>query len=390
MIHTATQEQWDEIERIRKRWIYEYQTEEHDIAEVVKFAREFLAFSNIDSDIPVFAVHSPIVASAISVMLREARDEEKFSLGSSLGSSLDSSLRSSLRSSLDSSLRSSLDSSLRSSLGSSLDSSLRSSLRSSLDSSLRSSLDSSLRSSLDSSLGFSLGSSLGSSLDSSLRSSLGFSLDSSLRSSLDSSLRSYCTAWWGAWSGWYEGGRVLGVEYDDEKYRMFQQHNRIVQSWIWCDRAIYVLTKPREVHWGDDDTLSNESGPSYLSRDGLFSMWHIGGVQVDEQIVLSPETQTTEQIQKEDNAEVKRIRIERFGWQRYLEETNAAVRDKRNNEIEQTKEALFVCDDIQVLVGACPSTGRVYSLEVPTEIETCEAAQSWLSSGRSKRVILAT
>jgi len=40
-------------------------------------------------------------------------------------------------------------------------------------------------------------------------------------------------------------------------------------------------------------------------------------------------------------------------------------------------------DDMQVLVGACPSTARVYALEVPLEVETCGQAQDWLRNSQN-------
>jgi len=49
-----------------------------------------------------------------------------------------------------------------------------------------------------------------------------------------------------------------------------------------------------------------------------WGFWNIHGVPVDEQIVMRPETQTIEQIQNEPNAEVKKIRIQRYGEKKYL------------------------------------------------------------------------
>ena len=138
------------------------------------------------------------------------------------------------------------------------------------------------------------------------------------------------------------------------------------------------------------------------------NLWYVDGVLCDEQIVLQPETQTIAQIDAEPNAEVRRVRIERFGWPRYLREAGAVVIDVRDNDIDATKESLMevnyktetwkfnsetsevvkeVHDKTRVLVCACPSTAKVFVMNVPREIESCESAQNWLHGNRSVRVI---
>ena len=71
-----------------------------------------------------------------------------------------------------------------------------------------------------------------------------------------------------------------------------------------------------------NERLHNEEGPSVMYRDG-FSVWSLNGVRVNEQIVMRPETQTLDQIHQEKNEEVRAIRIERYGWVKYLEDVGA-------------------------------------------------------------------
>ena len=134
------------------------------------------------------------------------------------------------------------------------------------------------------------------------------------------------------------------------------------------------------LHRNDAGRLHCENGPALAYPDG-FSIWSINGVRVDEQIVMRPETQSLEQLRSEQNAEIKRVRIERFGWLKYLKKNKATVLDFRRNEIEQTDESLMRCDDSTVFIGACPSTGRIYPLEVPPDTRTCDQAQRYLCSG---------
>jgi hypothetical protein len=126
-----------------------------------------------------------------------------------------------------------------------------------------------------------------------------------------------------------------------------------------------------------------------------------------EKIVDKPETLTLADIQREQNEEVKRIAIEVYGWSRYLEEIGARIVDSRENDVDNTIEALVEIDDTlettgwangrvvrentpfkrRKLVLACRSTARQYFLAVPEDINTCEEGQRWLHAGASTDVV---
>ena len=106
--------------------------------------------------------------------------------------------------------------------------------------------------------------------------------------------------------------------------------------------------------------------------------WYIDGVEVDEQIVMRPNTQTIDQILNEENMEVRRVRIERYGAVNFLREAGAFLLDQRSNNVENTEEALYGIGDQKFLVATCP-TGRVFCMEVPTRVQTCQDAQSYLA-----------
>jgi hypothetical protein len=69
--------------------------------------------------------------------------------------------------------------------------------------------------------------------------------------------------------------------------------------------------------------LHNDAGPS-IEWEG-FSLWHVHGVAVTEQIVMAPHTISIEQINTETNTEVRRVMIERYGTERYLNDSGAEV-----------------------------------------------------------------
>lgn len=127
-------------------------------------------------------------------------------------------------------------------------------------------------------------------------------------------------------------------------------------------------------------TPHDESGPAFVSLD--LTLWFIDGIEVDEQIVMTPESQTIDQIHRDDNADRRAIRIARYGWPRYLRDSKARCLDSRDNAIEGTVEALYDAPDgSRRLVATCP-TGRVFAMGCPAEVSTCEAAAAWLSPRR--------
>ena len=150
--------------------------------------------------------------------------------------------------------------------------------------------------------------------------------------------------------------------------------------WSPYQEVAVLQHRHSELHRDDRGRLHNPNGMAVKYRDG-WGCWRINGVAVDEQIVMRPESQTIKQIGDEQNAEVRRVRIERYGWTKYLQESGAKCLNQRKNEIENTREALFAGPGMRVMVVTCP-TGRLFSLPVPEEVKSCEQAHNWLAGDR--------
>jgi hypothetical protein len=115
-----------------------------------------------------------------------------------------------------------------------------------------------------------------------------------------------------------------------------------------------------------------EDGPSHRWRDG-WSLWHIHGVCVTEQIVLRPETLTLDQIDKEENAEVRRVMVDRYGTQKYLSESGAKL---LHADVWHGLPRGLIEDKHgqRYLYGSDNSTGRIYAMPVDSEAKTCKQA----------------
>lgn len=145
------------------------------------------------------------------------------------------------------------------------------------------------------------------------------------------------------------------------------------------NRTVIFSRKPKEIHM-QNGILHNENGPSILFADG-FSVYSLNGHRVSEQIVMRPETLTVKQIEGESNSDIQSIMLDRFGWERYIDECGAVAIDSRRNDIENTLEILYDTPRFgRRLVCTCP-TGRVFvkGIETRDDTTTCEGAQNWLS-----------
>jgi hypothetical protein len=106
------------------------------------------------------------------------------------------------------------------------------------------------------------------------------------------------------------------------------------------------------------------------------------GVPIDQRIAFSPETITSAEVLAEDNAERRRVMLERCGYERFFREARATVRD-RDKDPGGPRELLVVPlegdEDLVCVSVNCPSTGRRYVIRVPPGTATCRHAVAWIA-----------
>lgn len=118
------------------------------------------------------------------------------------------------------------------------------------------------------------------------------------------------------------------------------------------------------------------TGPSHRWRDG-WSLWYWHGVKVPQQVIETPDTMTIEQVDGEQNAEVRRVMIERMGMRKYMTLADAKIVDTDVHD-HNGMRALMRTRHGTYLTCACASTGRVYQMEVDGKCNTCEEADKYL------------
>jgi len=114
------------------------------------------------------------------------------------------------------------------------------------------------------------------------------------------------------------------------------------------------------------------------SIDGVGLRWR--GVPIDERIAFRPESITADEVLAESNSELRRVKLERMGFEKFLEEAEPQVLDvdrdpggeRRLFKVELGDDEPLVCVAVN-----CPSTGRRYLLRVPPTTTTCRQAVAW-------------
>lgn len=236
-------------------------------------------------------------------------------------------------------------------------------VRSAVDSAVHSAVRSAVRSVVGSAVHSAVHSAVGSVVGSAVHSAVGLAVRSAVRSAVGSAVRSadgaadpnvlraYCDTlsrvwhqifggqfwvgygYYGYWASactvsFYRDvcGLTLGPYVDE----MIAAIIGLSESccWVWPNRDFVMLCeRPKTLVRDEAGRLHCENAPAVSWEDGWgVYAWH--GVQVPADIILEPSGITTERIEAEENAERRRVMLERFGFGRYVEEVGFEVLDK--------------------------------------------------------------
>ena len=120
---------------------------------------------------------------------------------------------------------------------------------------------------------------------------------------------------------------ILGLRLPEhEKYAPWEQAAIEGGFRVMHEEFSMVCDFPEILLRDDQARPHGESGPSHRWRDG-WSLYHWHGVRVTEQVIMRPHEITVAQIKAEENAEVRRVMIERYGYDRYCVDAGLALVD---------------------------------------------------------------
>ena len=153
-------------------------------------------------------------------------------------------------------------------------------------------------------------------------------------------------------------------------------------GWWWALRGAVVLTeRPTALHRDAEGRLHCVTGPAIAYPDG-WGVWAWHGVRVERDVIEHPEAITVGRVHAEQNAERRRVMVERIGYQRYLKE--AGAREVHRDDYGVLWRAERSPDDeALVLVEVVNSTAepdgsfKRYFLRVPPSCRRAREAVAW-------------
>lgn len=190
------------------------------------------------------------------------------------------------------------------------------------------------------------------------------------------------------WAGWYCFVAFLrdevGWKHETLQHFAYDELHALNSGFVYYeeDHAV-ICDRFSAIRVNENNELHCANAPALEYRDG-YKLYALETRYVPEQVVMRPETQSVADIEGEEDSEIKRLRITRLGWQKYLQMVKAEIIDHRTDEAGQ-KEVLVKTKDYCVLMCICPSTGRDFAMDVPADTKTCAEAQMFLSQGLSAK-----
>jgi hypothetical protein len=134
----------------------------------------------------------------------------------------------------------------------------------------------------------------------------------------------------------------------------------------------------RVTDWLDIGGLDLRALP--LSARGFRLRWR--GVPVNGRALFHPETLAATDALTEENAEIRRVMLERMGFERFIRGANAMIihEDADPGGARQLLEVSLAGDEnIRCLAVRDPSTGRQYMIRVPPWMRDCHQAAAWIA-----------
>ncbi|GAA4242725.1 hypothetical protein GCM10022254_76800 [Actinomadura meridiana] len=152
-------------------------------------------------------------------------------------------------------------------------------------------------------------------------------------------------------------------------------------GWWWpYERLVILSERPSELHRDEPGRLHRGDGPALAYPDG-FALHSWRGMPIPPDFVDSLTNLTPARISSEENAELRRVMLEIFGYDRYLAETGA--RPVHRDETGVLWSIELPGDEPVVMVEVVNSTPepdgtrRTYYLRVPPDTRTARAGVAW-------------
>jgi hypothetical protein len=152
-------------------------------------------------------------------------------------------------------------------------------------------------------------------------------------------------------------------------------------GWWWANEKVAVLTeRPSTLTRDNVGRLHRGEGAALEFSDG-YGLWAWRGMPIPADLASELPTLTVNRIQAEDNAEIRRVMLEHYGYDRYLRD--AGARKLGSDETGTLWYLDLPGDEPLVMVEVVNSTpepdgtSRIYWLRVPPRTRSAREGVAW-------------
>lgn len=148
-------------------------------------------------------------------------------------------------------------------------------------------------------------------------------------------------------------------------------------GWWSPSSAICLISeRPHVIHYDEQRLIHCDDGMAIIYPDGWGSyVWH--GVRVPEYVIMRPHEITPDKIMQEENAEVARVMLERYGQDNFIRDGGFTI--QQSDAYGELYRIEFANRDepIVAIKVKDASTDREYFLYVPPYIRTAHEGVAW-------------
>lgn len=124
--------------------------------------------------------------------------------------------------------------------------------------------------------------------------------------------------------------RIMGIGYEPARKTLMElwlKESRSCHFWFPYKGLVLASERPRVMSIDEGGELHNGQGPALEYRDGYaLYAWH--GLRVQSRLITDPSSITVSEIERENNTELRRVMIGRYGWARFMIDCSVQVIDR--------------------------------------------------------------
>ncbi|MFB7670488.1 DUF6745 domain-containing protein [Kitasatospora purpeofusca] len=183
------------------------------------------------------------------------------------------------------------------------------------------------------------------------------------------------------WFAAFEAAGVLGAEGAAGAGIAALAEVARTTGWWWpYAGTVLISERPTALHRDEAGRLDRADGPALEYSDG-FALHAWRGMPVPAEFLAGLGTVTVERIRTEENAELRRVLLEHYGYERYLADSGAEPMHRDETgvlwRIQLPDDEPVVMVEVVNSTAEPDGTFRTYWLRVPPDTRTARAGVAW-------------